>query len=255
MPAGVYKDSFATRASGAAAAYIAYIAASVDFSHPVNCPQVTANHASTSTCVSLIGTARSAWANTGDYVVIKGFDVRGPDIGLGRQGIYTGGISTPIIGNSVHDIATSSCGALGAAGFGPDGAIGFVDGNYIYNVGLPHCWFTLGIYPNGQTTGTTVIENNIVLHIASYTIQSWGNSGGDVIVNNTLFNSPAVSCLVPTHPAKLTATISSRTTSVTRHRVELRNRVSHRPAQGQTNCTRTTSSLTARPRIACRTGW
>jgi hypothetical protein len=189
VAAGVYRGSFTTRSSGTPSAYITYIADSADFSHPVNCAQVTANHGSLSSCARLEGTSGGTWSNLGNYVTIQGFDVTGPDIGLGRLGIATLGRDTRIIGNSVHDIETSSCGSEGNAGIGPDGENGFVEGNYVYDIGPRVCRFTQGIYPNGSSTGTTIIENNIVFNVSSFGIQSWGNEGGDIIVNNTIFHT------------------------------------------------------------------
>lgn len=189
VAAGTYTGSFTTRNSGTPSAYITYEADSADFSHPVRCARVTADHGPLSDCVRLIGIRGGTWSNLGNFVTIQGFDVSGPNIGLGRVGIGTYGKATRIIGNSVHDIENFSCGPMGNAGIGPDGADGVVDGNFVYRIGQALCHFTQGIYPNGDSTGTTVIENNVVFEVSSFGIQSWGNTGSDIIVNNTVFNT------------------------------------------------------------------
>lgn len=190
VAAGVYTGSFNTSASGTSTAPIKYQADTADFSGPVNCAQVSANHGSLSSCVQLVGTSGSAWDNSGDYVTIQGFDITGPNIGVGTSAIATNGQGTRFIGNSVHDVETGSCGSSGNAAIGADGVDGVVDGNYVYNVGQAGCGTTQGIYPNsGSSGGTTIIENNIVFQVSGFGIQSWANTGGDIIVNNTVFNT------------------------------------------------------------------
>jgi hypothetical protein len=57
VAAGVYKGSFNTTASGTASAYVTYVADTANFSAPVNCAQVAANHSNLATCVQLVGSS------------------------------------------------------------------------------------------------------------------------------------------------------------------------------------------------------
>src|SRR5438477_8149865 len=50
VAAGTYKGSIHTSASGTSAAYITYKATTADFSNPVMCAQVAANHGALSDC-------------------------------------------------------------------------------------------------------------------------------------------------------------------------------------------------------------
>jgi hypothetical protein len=191
VAAGTYTGNISTSASGTASSPITYQAETANFSGPVNCAQVTASQGSLSGCVQLVAsTTGSVWYNSGSYVTISGFDISGPNIGMDTQALGIGGNYDTIIGNSVHNIATSSsCNGDGVSAIGmEDASNDIIDGNYVYNVGPSGCAYAQGIYPTTSATNET-IENNIVAEVSSYAIQSWSNTGGHMIVNNTLLNS------------------------------------------------------------------
>jgi hypothetical protein len=184
VAAGIYKNSFETSASGTATAYVTYIGESADFSAPVNCAQVAANHGDLSGCVRLVGTNGTTWTNYGNYVAIKGFDVTGG----GLNGIYTQGTATRIIGNHVHDILNSTCNSDGGSGINLNGTYAQVSDNYVHNIG-PYpsaCGYVQGIYFL-QEGGFAY--NNISFNNSGFGIQLWHYTANIALVNNTLFNN------------------------------------------------------------------
>lgn len=186
VAAGVYTGSVRTFRSGTPSAYLTYQADSADFSHPVACARVMANHGSLSRCARLVGSSGSTWFNAGDYVAIEGFDVTG----TGRNGIYTQGNATKIIGNRVHDILPPTCTHLGASGINLNGTNDEVIANEVFDVG-PYpgvCAFDPGIYflkPGG------VAWSNLVFDNAGAGIQLWHSPSNIGVANNTIFGNNA----------------------------------------------------------------
>jgi hypothetical protein len=184
VAAGVYNGSFTTSASGTASAYITYEADTANFSGPVNCAQVAANHGDLTTCVRLVGGSSTTWTNSGDYVQIKGFDVTGGGI----NGIYTQGNATVITENHVHDILPSTCNSTGGSGINLNGTNAQVTDNYVHNIG-PYptaCGYVQGIY---YLTSGGFAYNNISFNNSGFGIQLWHQPSNIALVNNTIFNN------------------------------------------------------------------
>jgi hypothetical protein len=184
VAAGSYTGSFNTRASGTSSAPLTYVADTANFSGPVNCAQVAANHGNLSTCARLTGVGGTTWTNYGNYVRIQGFDVTGPGI----NGIYTEGTSTLISGNHVHDMMTSTCNSNGGSGINLNGTNAMVVGNYVHNIG-PYpsaCGFIQGIYFL-QAGGYAY--NNISFDNSGFGIQLWHYPAHISLLNNTLFKN------------------------------------------------------------------
>jgi hypothetical protein len=199
VAAGTYTGTINTRASGTASAYVTYVADSADFSHPVNCAQVAANHGDLSTCAKIAGGAGEAWVNYGNYVTIQGFDISGQ----GMNGIYTEGAATKIIGNHVHDVLTSTCNSNGGSGINLNGTNAQVIGNYVHNVG-PYpssCGYVQGIYFL-QAGG--LAWNNISFNNSGFGIQLWHEPSHIVLANNTIFNNATGGIVLGTDDANFT---------------------------------------------------
>jgi hypothetical protein len=184
VAAGTYNGSFNTTSSGTASAYITYVATTANFSGPINCAQVAANHGNLTSCVRLVGGSSTTWTNSGNYVAIQGFDVTG----LGINGIYTQGNATIISGNHVHDMLPSTCNSTGGSGINLNGTNAQVTGNYVHNIG-PYpsaCGYVQGIYFL-QAGGFAY--NNISFNNSGFGIQLWHYPSNIAITNNTLFNN------------------------------------------------------------------
>ncbi len=130
---------------------------------------------------------RSSWANYGDYVDIRDFDITGSgDIGINNYGSFV-----HIIGNHVHNYASASCSSVGAAGI-DNSTLGTnhsndVIGNVVDSIGPPirtPCNLDQGIY--NSTPGGSIV-NNIVYQIASFGIHNWHASANETIANNLVF--------------------------------------------------------------------
>ena len=216
VAAGTYSGSFKTRASGTWSAFITYQAMSADFSRPVNCAQVAANHGSLSSCAQILPRTGSTWVNAGDYVVIRGFDVRGPSGCC--NAISTSGWDTRIIGNHVHDTQNSNgCPAMGGAGIAVNGPNMRVTGNYVHNNGPypAHCDYIQGIYVSLSTKEASgvIVENNISFDNSGWGIQLWHNATNETLVNNTLFNNLSGGIVVGASSATDDSTIVSNNIS------------------------------------------
>jgi len=184
VAAGVYNGSFTTSASGTSSAYITYIADTANFSAPVNCAQVAANHGNLTGCVRLVGGSSTTWTNTGNYVAITGFDVTGGGI----NGIYTQGNATQISKNHVHDMLPATCNSTGGSGINLNGTNAQVTDNYVHNIG-PYpaaCGYVQGIYFL-QAGGFAY--NNLSFDNSGFGIQLWHYPSNIALVNNTLFNN------------------------------------------------------------------
>ncbi|PYV19907.1 MAG: hypothetical protein DMG21_00390 [Acidobacteria bacterium] len=213
VAAGQYSGSFQTSASGTSSAPLVYQAESSDFSAPVNCAQVAANHGLLSTCAQILSSSSTTttWYDTGNYVVIKGFDVTGPSDGY--AGINVSGTGAQVVGNNVHGARSSGCSSAGGAGIEPDGDNEVISGNYVHNSGPypTHCDYIHGIYVSqGDVSGTVtgvVVENNISFDNSGWGIQLWHDASNEILVNNTLFNNVSGGIVVGASTSTDTGTI------------------------------------------------
>jgi len=216
VAAGTYSGSFKTRASGTASGYITYKAVSADFSQPVNCAQVAANHESLTSCAQILPDTESTWVSSGDYVIIQGFDVTGPPGCCNAIG--ASGAADQIIGNHVHNAQNSNgCPAMGGAGIAVNGPNMRVIGNYVHNNGPypAHCDYIQGIYVSLSTKEASgvIVENNISFDNSGWGIQLWHNATNETLVNNTLFNNLSGGIVVGASSATDDSTIVSNNIS------------------------------------------
>jgi hypothetical protein len=184
VAAGTYTGNVVTRTSGGSAAYITYAAAAADFSGPVDCAKLVANHGDTQNCARLVGVNDTAWVNFGNFTAIIGFDVTG----TGINGIYTEGDATIIAGNHVHDILKSTCNETGGSGINLNGTNAQVTGNYVHHIGpFPNkCGYVQGIY--FLKAGGSA-HNNISFANSGFGIQLWHYPEHIALTNNTIFNN------------------------------------------------------------------
>ncbi len=199
VAAGVYDGSFSTSSSGTSSAYIVYEGDTANFSGPVNCAQIAANHGSLSQCPQLVGGSSTSWTNSGNYVEIKGFDVTGGGI----NGIYTQGNATVITENHVHDMLPSTCNSTGGSGINLNGTNAQVTDNYVHNIG-PYpsaCGYVQGIYFL-QAGGYAY--NNISFDNSGFGIQLWHYPSNIALVNNTLFNNASGGIVLGTDDSGVT---------------------------------------------------
>jgi Right handed beta helix region len=179
VQAGSYSGSISTSASGSSSAYITYEGDNSNW-QPVNCARIAADHGDLTQCPRLLG----SWDNSGDYVRIQGFDVKGSSI----NAIYTQGNATIIAWNHVHDTLTSTCNSTGGSGINLNGTNAQVTDNYVHNIG-PYpssCGYVQGIYFL-QAGGFAY--NNISFDNSGFGIQLWHYPSSIALVNNTLFNN------------------------------------------------------------------
>ncbi len=137
----------------------------------------------------LVGTASGnstvIWI-TNDYVDFIGFDITGP----GVMGVYITGSNDRIIGNHVHNMASSGCAAGGGILNGNYNGASNVDiiGNVVHDIGnyTQPCPSLHGIYtanPGGH------IWNNIVYRNQGWGIHTWHAASQNNISNNTVVNN------------------------------------------------------------------
>jgi hypothetical protein len=189
VAAGVYNGDFNTNSSGTSSAYIVYEGDTADFSSPVNCAKIAADHGDLTQCPRLVGNTSnsSLWNNYGNYVEIKGFDVTGPASNF-INGIYTQGNATIITQNHVHDMLSSTCTSMGGSGINLNGTNAQVTANYVHNIG-PYpsaCGYIHGIYFL-QAGGYAY--NNVSFNNSGWGIQLWHQPSRISMVNNTIFNN------------------------------------------------------------------
>ena len=135
-----------------------------------------------------------AWANTGEYVDIEGFDISSSNANT-IIGIHGGSSYARYISNHIHDMPA-------AAGTCPSGG-GIVMGdasshnqeaiaNVIHDVGIAvgsapgQCNQLHGIYAG---TPNCKVINNLIFRSQGKGISAWPVPGGYVIANNTIFAS------------------------------------------------------------------
>jgi phosphoesterase family protein/centrosomal CEP192-like protein len=193
VAAGTYAGSFSTSASGTFASYITYIADTADFSAPVNCAQVAADHGSLSGCAQILSSGSSTWSNSGAFVTIEGFDVTGPPSSC-CNGIYTSGNATKIIGNNVHGVQMSNgCSSTGGGAIVVDSTNAQVIGNYVHDNG-PYptaCGFYHGLYVGNSPNPSSgaYVANNISFRNSGWGLQMWHSATNETVVNNTFFDN------------------------------------------------------------------
>jgi hypothetical protein len=136
--------------------------------------------------VSSVGGNNTVIWITSDYVDFIGFDITGP----GVMGIYITGSNDRIIGNHVHNMATSGCQAGGGILNGNYSGASNVDiiGNVVNDIGnyTQPCSTLHGIYtanPGGH------IWNNIVYRNQGWGIHTWHAASQNNISNNTVVNN------------------------------------------------------------------
>lgn len=128
----------------------------------------------------------NAWTNTGDWVVIQGFEITGSN--------YSGIMSTAshgrFRGNHIHHMAPPNC-SRGGAGIelqSYSGQDNDSDGNVIHDInGGAGCGLIHGIYYSSPNGGR--ILNNIVYKISGWGIHLWHNANNILIANNTVFQN------------------------------------------------------------------
>lgn len=143
-----------------------------------------------------VSSSTMAWDNRASHVDIEGFDIDGrldagvPEASTGLRwlvGIYSGGSYDRIVGNHVHDVATTvPCTAAGGAGIGIDsyykGKHADVIGNSVHDVGPAGCRWIQGI--NMNTPGA--VRSNVVYRIAEAGIHLWHDAHDVIVANNTV---------------------------------------------------------------------
>ncbi len=134
---------------------------------------------------TVTGNSTAVWI-TGDYVDFVGFDITGP----GLMGIYITGSNDRIIGNHIHNMATSGCAAGAGILNGNYNGASNVDiiGNVVHDIGAYNnpCSTLHGIYtanPGGK------IWNNIVFRNQGWGIHLWHAASQNNISNNTVVNN------------------------------------------------------------------
>lgn len=134
---------------------------------------------------SVSGNSTAIWI-TGNYVDFVGFDITAP----GVMGIYITGSNDRIVGNHVHNMATSGCQAGGGILNGNFSGASNVDiiGNVVHDIGnyTKPCSTLHGIYtanPGGR------IWNNIVYRNQGWGIHTWHAASQNNISNNTVVNN------------------------------------------------------------------
>jgi hypothetical protein len=139
-----------------------------------------------------VSTSDMAWDNRGSWVDIEGFEVDGTlaEQHTGQRwriGLYSAGSHDRIIGNHVHDVATTiPCTSLGGSGIGVDsyykGANSEVTGNTVHDIGANGCRFVQGIYVSMPAT----VRGNVAYRVAFAAIHLWHDARDVVVANNTV---------------------------------------------------------------------
>lgn len=171
---GTYTDQITTTATGAVYSPITYVS-DVKWGAKISTTGVD-----------------SAWINTGNNVVIDGFDITGQDnvsqtSNFIRMGIVNYGSNVIIRNNRIHDIAGKGCVTNGGAGIDNAGYFATndqVENNLVFTIGTNGCARMQGIY---STNSHGLITNNIVYGISGAGIQVWNVGTNMTVTNNLLF--------------------------------------------------------------------
>ncbi|MCW2779511.1 MAG: hypothetical protein JWN17_3236 [Frankiales bacterium] len=129
----------------------------------------------------------NAWTNTGEYVVIQGFDLSGSRY----SGIMSTGSYGKFLGNHIHNMVPPDC-SRGGAGIELQNYSGTHNdsiGNVVHDIMAPtsDCGLIHGIYYQGPDGGRVV--NNLVYRTSGWGIHLWHNANHVVIANNTVFQN------------------------------------------------------------------
>lgn len=127
-----------------------------------------------------------AWMNTGDWVVIQGFEITGSQY----SGITSTGSHGRFRGNHIHHMAPPDC-SRGGAGIELQNyseTDNDSDGNVIHDInGGAGCGLIHGIYYQGPYGGR--ILNNVVYRTSGWGIHLYHNANHILIANNTVFQN------------------------------------------------------------------
>ena len=136
------------------------------------------------------GTTGSAVILSGDYLIIKRFDVTGGNaVGIDAQGSFD-----EIRNNYVHDVPAINTGGFGGAMINfsnfPTKTNGIADSNLCLRIGdittTPPSSSVQGLY---AAIPNVTFSNNIVCGVEAYAINTGHYSINCIIVNNTLFGN------------------------------------------------------------------
>jgi hypothetical protein len=172
---GNYAGGFQTKASGTAAAPIRYVS-------------------DKKWGAKITGSGGGfIWVNTGDYVVVDGFELTGAEK---THGLVSGpwsyggdlGHHFTATNNYVHDMAVGICGSAGAITIASKTGKSIVTNNVVKNIGVgapAPCATQQGIYISEPDT---YVANNVVSGVRVIGIKQWHGATRSTIVNNTVFN-------------------------------------------------------------------
>src|SRR6185437_1244064 len=142
----------------------------------------------------IITSATQAWANTGDFVDIEGFDVSSSNTST-IMGIHGGGSHARYVRNHIHDMPApaDTCPSGGGIVMGnSESHDQEAIANVIHDVGIAvgslpgQCNQLHAIYAG---TPNCKIINNLTFRSQGKGIQAWPNPSGCVIANNTTFQN------------------------------------------------------------------
>ena len=173
---GTYAGTFTTSTSGTSSANIVYVS-------------------DTKWGAKLIPSSTSgstAWTQSGNYVIVDGFDVDGQSTGW-RMGIYATGSHVSVRNTHVHNIGNQvACDNNGGAGIELDGYFGgsFQDatGNVVDHIGPPNwtCSYYHGIYVSSFDFS---VKNNLLYQNGGAGIHMNHDWGRGYVTNNTAFRN------------------------------------------------------------------
>ncbi|MGB8651451.1 MAG: right-handed parallel beta-helix repeat-containing protein [Mycobacteriales bacterium] len=129
----------------------------------------------------------SAWTNTGDWVVVQGFDISGSSY----SGITTTASHGRFVDNHVHDLVAPNClrGGGGIVAESYTATDNDTVGNVIHDIGTPgqECGLIHGIYYQSPAAGR--IERNVIHDVSGAGIHLWHNANTVTITGNLVFHN------------------------------------------------------------------
>ena len=140
----------------------------------------------------IVTSATQAWAQTGSYVDVEGFDISSSNTST-IIGIHGGGNYDRYISNHIHNMPApaGTCPSGGGIMIGNSATQGAeMYGNVIHDVGIAvgdppgQCNQLHGFY---VSTPNCKVMNNLAFRSQGKGIQLWGNPSGCVVMNNTTF--------------------------------------------------------------------
>lgn len=135
-----------------------------------------------------------AWMNTGDWVIIQGFEITGSQY----SGITSTASHGRFRGNHIHSLVPPNC-SRGGAGIELENyseTDNDVDGNVIHDIAfnLSGCARIHGVYPQGPYGGRVI--NNVVYRTGGWGIHLYHNANHILVSNNTVFNNKLAGIIV-----------------------------------------------------------